>query len=47
MNNSLSVQNAKRQLPLPQLMAKLGFGEFAKHSCRCPFHQDESGVDPV
>jgi hypothetical protein len=32
---------AKRKLPLPFLMQKLGLGEHAKKSARCPFHDDQ------
>ena len=35
------IDEAKRQLPLPQLLARLGFGECAKKSAHCPFHDDE------
>ena len=32
---------AKRKLPLPTLMYRLGLGEHAKKSARCPFHDDK------
>lgn len=32
---------AKRQLPLPALLHRLGFGKHAKKSARCPFHDDK------
>ena len=31
---------AKRRLPLPQLMERCGLGEHAKKSARCPWHED-------
>jgi hypothetical protein len=34
------IANAKQQLPLPQLMQRLGLSEHAKRSARCPFHED-------
>jgi len=33
---------AKQRLPLSVLMAQLGFGDRAKKSARCPFHEDSS-----
>ncbi len=44
MNSTLltSLRQAKERLPLPQLMAKLGDGNAAKKSARCPFHEDAS-----
>lgn len=33
---------AKARLPLSALMAQLGFGDRAKKSARCPFHDDSS-----
>jgi hypothetical protein len=39
MNND--IQEAKRLLPLPQLMERLGFFDHAKKSARCPFHQPD------
>jgi CHC2 zinc finger len=45
MNNSSElaekIAEAKRRLPLPALMERLGLGEQAKKSARCPFHSDE------
>jgi hypothetical protein len=35
------IDEAKRGLPLPQLLARLGLGECAKKSAHCPFHDDE------
>ncbi len=32
---------AKQRLPLPALMHRLGLGEHAKKSARCPFHDDK------
>jgi CHC2 zinc finger len=42
-NNDLrgKVDQAKRRLPLPELMAREGLGERAKKSAHCPFHEDE------
>ena len=34
------IADAKRRLPLPELMQQLGLGEHAKKSARCPFHDD-------
>ena len=38
-NNDLreKIDEAKRRLPLPDLMAKLGLGDHAKKSAHCPF----------
>jgi AAA domain/CHC2 zinc finger len=38
---SSDTQAAKQRLPLPALMYRLGLGEHAKKSARCPFHDDE------
>jgi hypothetical protein len=35
------IDQAKRQLPLPELMAREGLSEHAKKSGHCPFHDDE------
>jgi DNA primase len=35
------IAEAKRRLPLPALMHRLGLGEQAKKSARCPFHDDK------
>src|SRR5947209_15770752 len=35
------IDNAKKHLPLPALMHRLGVGEHAKKSTRCPFHDDK------
>src|SRR5207249_2257285 len=35
------LENAKQRLPLPLLMQRLGLGEHAKKSARCPFHEDQ------
>jgi DNA primase len=32
------IAEAKRRLPLPELMARLGFGDRARNKARCPFH---------
>jgi DNA primase len=39
MNGGIS--QAKRRLPLPALLHRLGLGEHAKKSARCPFHDDK------
>jgi DNA primase len=36
-----AIQEAKRKLPLSALMYRLGRGEHAKKSARCPFHEDQ------
>ena len=35
------IDEAKRRLPLPELMSQLGFGEYAKKSARCLWHDDQ------
>jgi hypothetical protein len=35
------IAEAKRQLPLPALLHRLGFGKHAKKSAFCPFHDDK------
>jgi hypothetical protein len=35
------IDEAKRLLPLPHLLEKLGLGEYAKKSVHCPLHDDE------
>jgi CHC2 zinc finger len=35
------IDQAKRRLPLPELLSRLGLGEHAKESAHCPFHDDE------
>jgi hypothetical protein len=35
------IDEAKRRLPLPELMAREGLSEHAKMSAHCPFHDDE------
>jgi AAA domain/CHC2 zinc finger len=35
------IQEAKQNLPLPALIHRLGLGEHAKKSARCPFHEDQ------
>jgi hypothetical protein len=42
-NNDLGgkIDQAKRRLPLPELMAQMGLGDRAKKSAHCPFHDDE------
>ncbi len=42
MNNPDLLAQAKQRLPLSALMAQLGFGDRAKKSARCPFHEDSS-----
>jgi hypothetical protein len=34
------IDDAKQNLPLPELMDRLGCGEHAKKSAKCPFHDD-------
>ena len=36
-----NIQEARRQLPLPKLMAEMGYGDRAKKSARCPFYDDQ------
>jgi hypothetical protein len=38
---SPDICEAKQRLPLPMLMHRLGLGEHAKKSARCPFHDDQ------
>jgi hypothetical protein len=42
-NNDLrgKVDEAKRRLPLPRLMAQVGLGDRATKTAHCPFHDDE------
>lgn len=35
------IADAKRKLPLPAVLHRLGLGEYAKKSARCPFHDDK------
>jgi CHC2 zinc finger len=35
------IDEAKRRLPLPELMAQVGLGDRAKKTAHCPFHDDE------
>jgi hypothetical protein len=35
------VAEAKRLLPLPELMERLGCGDRAEHNARCPFHSPD------
>jgi hypothetical protein len=42
MNNQDLLLQAKQRLSLPVLMSQLGFGDRAKKSARCPFHDDSS-----
>jgi hypothetical protein len=37
-----ALQEAKRLLPLPQLLERLGYAECAKKSAKCPFHDDSA-----
>lgn len=36
------IEQARQNLPLPELMEKMGFGEFAKSSVRSPFREEKS-----
>jgi hypothetical protein len=36
-----NIAEAKRRLPLPALLQRLGLGDCAKQSTRCPFHDDK------
>jgi hypothetical protein len=38
---SNDIHEATRRLPLPALIHRLGLGEHAKKSARCPFHDDQ------
>jgi hypothetical protein len=38
---SSDIPEAKRRLPLPSLLERLGLGDHAKKSARCPFHDDK------
>jgi hypothetical protein len=38
--SSTPIQQAKLRLPLPALMQRLGLGDHANRSARCPFHED-------
>jgi hypothetical protein len=42
-NNDLrgKIDQAKRRLPLPELMAQVGLGDRARKTAHCPFHADE------
>ena len=42
MSQNNNLDEAKRRLPLPALMALLGYGDHAKKSAHCPFHEDSS-----
>ena len=35
------ISEAKRKVPLPALLHRLGLGQQAKKSARCPFHNDK------
>src|ERR1700682_2554485 len=35
-----AIREAKRRLPLPELMNQLGLGDHAKKTAQCPFHTD-------
>jgi hypothetical protein len=35
------IDEAKRRLPLPKLMAQVGLGDRAKKTAHCPFHDDD------
>jgi hypothetical protein len=41
-NGNNNIQEAKRLLPLPKLMAEMGYGDRAKKSARCLFHDDHN-----
>jgi hypothetical protein len=41
MRGNDDLAEAKRRLPLPALLHRLGLGEHAKKSARCPFHDDQ------
>ena len=36
------IDEAKRRLPMPELMAKLGLGEHARKEAHCPFHHPDA-----
>jgi hypothetical protein len=40
--NHNEIDTLKSRLPLPDLMKKLGLGEYAKPSCKSPFRQDQN-----
>jgi 5S rRNA maturation endonuclease (ribonuclease M5) len=42
---SLDIAEAKRRLPLPELLARLGLGDHAKKSCRCPWPSNHKHND--
>jgi len=42
MNPNSNIEEAKSRLPLPKLMAELDYGDRAKSSARCMFHDDHS-----
>src|SRR5690349_8550124 len=42
MKSNSNVQEAKSRLPLPKLMAELRYGDRAKSSAHCMFHDDQS-----
>jgi CHC2 zinc finger len=37
----VKIDQAKRRLPMPALMVKIGLGEHAKKEAHCPWHSDE------
>jgi hypothetical protein len=37
----VKIDEAKRRVPMPALMARLGLGEHAKKEAHCPWHSDE------
>jgi putative DNA primase/helicase len=37
-----NIVEAKRRLPMPELLRKMGMEDRAKRSARCPFHEDKS-----
>src|SRR5436190_2182821 len=42
MNPHSNIEEAKSRLPLPKLMQELGYGDCAKSSARCMFHDDKN-----
>jgi hypothetical protein len=40
-SHAMTIEEAKRKLPLPAVMYRLGLGEHAKKSAKCPFHDDQ------
>ena len=42
---SYPINELKRRLPLPELMAKLGLGQHAKPKAKCPWPQNHKHGD--